>query len=173
MKKLVILIGNIGNGKSTLAKEYAKKGYVIICRDALRYMIGGGDYIFNPKLEPAIIAGAVDITRWFMELGVNIIIDEVNVSKKYREHYLELAKENGYKSFAVVLPRLSKKESVDRRMNNSHGIQTRKIWEDVWNKFNDRYEYPSKEEALRVERLLKSWKSRIMIERVINGLTKL
>jgi predicted kinase len=148
MKKLVILIGNIGSGKSTLAKEYAKKGYVIICRDALRYMIGGGDYIFNLELEPAIIDSAIDITLDFMNLGVDIVIDEVNVSKKYRLSYLALAKEHGYNTIAVVLPRLSKEESVDRRMIKSHGVQnTREIWEQVWDKFNKRYEYPSKEEG--------------------------
>ena len=54
MKNLIILVGNIGSGKSTYAKKYQKKGYIVIARDQLRYAIGGGEYIFNTKYEPLI-----------------------------------------------------------------------------------------------------------------------
>jgi dephospho-CoA kinase len=35
-KEIILLIGNIASGKSTIAKQYAKKGYVVISRDSLR-----------------------------------------------------------------------------------------------------------------------------------------
>jgi len=37
-KELIILVGNIGTGKTTESKKLAKKGYIIISRDAFRYV---------------------------------------------------------------------------------------------------------------------------------------
>ena len=84
----------------------------------------------------------------FMERGLNIIVDEVGVSKQYRSKYIEMAKDYNYKSVVVVLPRLSMKESVDRRMKNPHGQPDRKLWESVWTKFNNKYQEPSLEEGM-------------------------
>ncbi len=72
MKKkpeIIILVGNIGSGKTTLAKKYAKKGYVIIARDDLRYNIGAGQYVFDRKLEKAIWQTEIDMVYNFLQLG--------------------------------------------------------------------------------------------------------
>jgi len=53
-KELIILIGNLGTGKSTFAKTLVEKGYINISRDSLRYMIGAGKYIFNKEFEQSI-----------------------------------------------------------------------------------------------------------------------
>ena len=134
-------------GKSTICKDIALAGHVIISRDSLRYMIGAGKYIYNTVLEPAIFEAEEGILRSFMKLGVNIIVDETGINKQYREPYVKLAKEYGYSTFAYVMPKLSKKESVDRRMKNPHDQADRTIWEGVWKKFDDLYEEPTKEEG--------------------------
>jgi len=145
---LLIMVGNIGSGKSTLAKEYVKKGYIIISRDALRYMIGGGSYKFDIKLEPFIKESAVSILTTFLKSGVNLIYDETNVSKSLRKQTIKLAKNYGYKVIAVTLPKLSKQQSVDRRMTNPHGQFDRNIWNTVWENFNNLYEIPEKSEGI-------------------------
>jgi tRNA uridine 5-carbamoylmethylation protein Kti12 len=155
--ELVILIGNIGSGKSTLCRKYAKKGYIIISRDALRYMIGAGDYIFDYKYEPAIHAANLAILESFLAGGHNIVMDEVNVSKSLREAYIQLARSvsqiRPYKIIGVVLPRLSRAVSVDRRINSPHGNFPRETWEKVWDTFNKMYVTPTKAEGF--DRIIK------------------
>lgn len=146
MKELVILVGNIGSGKSTLSKQYAEKGYVIISRDALRYMIGGGKYRFDPIIEPGISAGNLSLIQIFMELGESIVIDETNLLRRIRFNYLALADQFNYKKKAVVLPYLSKEESVKRKMQNPHDTKQEK-WEELWEKFDSIIEFPTVEEG--------------------------
>jgi len=146
-KEVILLVGNIGNGKSTLAKTYATKGFVIIARDALRYMMGAGDYVFDRDLESVVFKSELALVRNFMKKGVNLVIDEIGINKKLRARYLKEAKRHGYKTRAVVLYRLPMKESVDRRMKDPHGQFNRKLWENVWSRFDSQYTEPTLEEG--------------------------
>ena len=148
MKELIILVGNIGSGKSTLSQDYQKNGYVIIARDHLRYAIGGGTYVFNPDYEPIIWETELCMLESFMELGVNIVVDEVGVSKAMRLRYIVRAKDYNYTVKCHVLPKLLQKTAVDRRMQNPHGQYDREIWKQTWDKFQAIYEEPSLEEGL-------------------------
>jgi len=148
MKELVILVGNIGSGKSTICKKYQKEGYVVIARDCLRYAIGGGIYVYNTKYEPIIFETELCMLESFMELGVNIVIDEVGVSRAMRMHYIIPAKDYGYTVKCHVLPQLLRKTAVDRRMQNPHGQYDRDLWEQVWDRFQSKYEEPSFDEGI-------------------------
>lgn len=147
-KEIIILVGNIGSGKTTKTKELVEKGYVIISRDSLRYMIGSGQYIFNEDLEPAIWHSELKIVKEFMLLNSNIIVDETGMTKTERARYINLAQKYDYKVVVMLFPKLSMEESVNRRMNNPHGQPDRKLWENVWKKFNQRYEEPTFEEGI-------------------------
>lgn len=147
-KEIIILVGNIGAGKSTICKKYVKEGYTIISRDAFRYMIGAGDYIFNMELEPIIKSATQKVLIEFCKNGVPIVYDETNVSKKLRKPTIKIAKKYGYTIQCVVLPILSKEESVNRRMTNPHGQNDEKIWNLIWEQFNLIYEYPKLNEGI-------------------------
>lgn len=147
MKEIIVLVGNIGTGKSTLTKEYQAKGYVVIARDTIRYAIGGGKYVFNLDYEPIVQSIENHMLEEFLEFGVNVIVDEVGVSKIIRGKYLTLGEIWGYKVTCIELKKLSKKECVDRRMINPHGTFDRKIWENVWDTFDNMYEHPSLDEG--------------------------
>ena len=41
---LILMVGNIGCGKSTLANRLGKMGAVVINNDAITTMVQGGDY---------------------------------------------------------------------------------------------------------------------------------
>jgi len=148
MKELIILMGNIGSGKSTYAKKYQKQGYVVIARDQLRYAIGNGNYIFNLDYEPIIWKTEFYIFKRFVNLGVNILIDGVGMSKSMRRRYIPYAKEKGYKITVIEMPRFCMEEAVSRRMKNPHGQPDHKLWEQVWTKFNNIYEIPLKKEGI-------------------------
>ena len=146
-KEVIVLVGNIGSGKSTLTKRYQKLGYIVISRDQLRYAIGGGKYVFNTAFEKSIHATELYMYEKFLNLGKNIIIDETNMHNTSRKMYASLAKGYGYETSVIVLPKLTMKESVDRRMKDPHDQIDRKLWEKVWEKFDLMYEEPTKEEG--------------------------
>ena len=143
MKELIILIGNIGSGKTTVTKKLAKEGYVVVSRDAFRYMLGGGNYIFKPELEPIVHGMNIDCLIRCLQAGLDVVIDETNVSRSMRKRYTELGKDYGYKIITIEMPRLSMRTCVSRRMKDPHGQPDRKLWEGVWKKFDERYQYPT------------------------------
>ncbi len=145
--EMVVMVGNIGAGKSTKVKELQQQGYVVICRDQIRYAIGGGVYTFNPDYEYIIRKIELKMLHEFVKKGCKIVIDEVGVSRAFRKEYLKIAKDYNYKIKAIEMPRLSKKESVDRRMQDPHQCPDRAVWEGVWDKFDNKYQSPTVEEG--------------------------
>ncbi len=146
---LYILVGNISTGKSTFVKHFLQRHPKVVCisRDALRYMIGGGEYIFNENLEWSIFDAELYIIESFMKSGLDVIIDEVSISKKMRAAYINLAKGYNYSTIALIIPKISKQLCVDRRMKDSDRGTPREVWEDVWDKFNNQFETPTIEEG--------------------------
>jgi len=147
MKRLIILVGNIGTGKSTLVHDLVKLGYIIISRDALRYMIGGGEYVFDLDTEKIIKKTAISMLRQLVRKKFDVVIDETNMSIEQRAEMLAIANKAGYTTTAIILPRISKKKSIERRLSNNHGNTTKKVWGEVWERFNAMYEEPTADEG--------------------------
>jgi len=145
--EVIVMVGNIGSGKSTKVKELQAMGYVVIARDTLRYAIGGGKYVFNYKYEPIIHATEKYLFRKFLDLGVNIVVDETNVTVEGRAVIIKEAKQRGYTVKCIVMKKLSKELSVDRRMTNPHDCPVREVWEEVWEKFDSMYVAPLEDEG--------------------------
>lgn len=145
---LTILVGNIGNGKSTLCKKLAKN-HIIISRDSIRYMIGGGKYRFDLTLEPFVAKCTEKCIESFMLSRKDIVVDETNVLKRTRSRYLRLAKKYNYNSKAIILKKLSKEESVRRRMKAPHDRASKKLWNYIWEMFEKLYQEPSKQEGFK------------------------
>ena len=146
-KELILMVGNIGSGKSTHVKQKEKE-YVVISRDKIRYMLGNGNYVFVKKIDHAVWAAELTLYEQLLGSGMNIIIDEVNVSKEERQRYITGAKEAGYKVIVAVFPRISRDEAVRRRFDSNHGEFTKEEWAGVWDRYNSQYEEPSYEEDL-------------------------
>lgn len=147
-RELIIMVGNIGSGKSTYVNQYRDKGYVVIARDQLRYGIGNGNYIFNLDYESVIWKTELYMFKRFADLGINMVIDEVGLNAEMRKRYIPYAKLMGYKIIVIEMPKFSMKEAVSRRLTNPHGQFDKKIWEDVWTRFNNLYEPPVLEEGI-------------------------
>jgi len=148
MKELVLLVANIGEGKSTLAKQYQEKGYIVIGKDSLRYVIGAGNYVYKQEYEPIIWEIEINMLDSFMNIGADIVIDSVCVSKSMRARYIHCAGMYDYNIKCHVLPQLTMKEAVDRRMQNPHGQRDRELWERAWIKFQAQYEEPTLDEGI-------------------------
>lgn len=146
--QLILMVGNIGSGKSTYVKKFVDKGYVCIARDQLRYGIGNGKYIFNPDYERIIWDTEKYMFQKFMDTKINLIIDEIGISKTMRMRYIQYVKELGYEITVIEMPKFCMGESVSRRLINNHGNQSDKIWNEVWTKFEAEYEAPSYDEGI-------------------------
>lgn len=146
-KELVILVGNVGNGKSTLCKQLADGGYFIISKDDFRYSLGAGTYIFNINSEDAIHSASLKLMRDLMVQGFPLAIDETNMDIATRTEYIYFAKLYNYKTKAIILPKLSKEESVKRRLSSNHGNTTKDVWEEVWERKNEMFQEPSIQEG--------------------------
>ncbi len=140
---LVILVGNIGSGKSTLAKKMVINGYLCISCDSLRYAIGSGRYTYNVELEPLIHKWSKLMVNDLISSNKRIVLDETNISVKLRSEFISLARQASYEVSAVVMPLLSREDSIRRRLQSNHGSTSRETWETVWDKFNKLYEAPS------------------------------
>lgn len=152
----IILIGNIGAGKSTHVRKLVGEGYRIVSKDAIRYMLGGGEYIFDEKLEEVVHKVAIDTLKYLLDKGYSIAIDETNMSKEKRQEYLNHVIHFRYVRTALLLPKISKEESVRRRLGSNHGDTSKEVWEDVWEIKNNEYEEPTYDEGFHnIIRLLK------------------
>jgi len=149
MNNLIILVGNIGSGKSTLCEMYQRRGYVVISRDSLRYAIGAGNYVFNPDYEWIIWDAEIQLFEDFLSQGVDIIVDSPGLSKSMRQRYIKIAKSSEYNYDIVChnLQRLSMEESVKRRLQKNHGNTSKEKWEEIWKKFDNFYEEPTLDEG--------------------------
>ena len=145
--RLIILIGNIGSGKTTTVKEYAKDGYNVICRDDFRTMLGAGKYKFDAKTERPIHSAARALLESLMIEDLDIIVDETNVSKRGRQQIIKTAKAFGYSITGIVMPRLSRAQSIENRKKDTLRENTAEVWGQVWDRFNRAYEEPTLDEG--------------------------
>ena len=149
MPKAVILVGNIGTGKSKWAQSYhIEEGHQVVSTDAIRYMLGGGIYQYNKELED-IVWNLFNISIALLSRKqLNIAVDAAScVSKKVRTPIIENLKSQGYE-VTIMEIKGDKVQCIDRRMADNHGNVPREKWEEVWDKFVAMTDTPSeKEEA--------------------------
>jgi predicted kinase len=101
LKRIILLIGIPGAGKTTLAKKIEEKGYHYLNADTIREELYGdakeqGDKeevfgIFFKRLEAA------------MKEGLDVIIDNTNLNPKQRKPILDRAERYGYQDIQLWL----------------------------------------------------------------------
>jgi len=146
-KKAIILIGNVGSGKTTYCSKLLKRGYICISKDSLRYMLGSGKYVFNKLLESSVHLSEIDLLYNFTKSGVNIVVDDCNINSRLRKHAISVLKGHDYFITAIVLSKLSQKICVNRRMKNPHSNPNKATWNKVWEMFDYNTEDPRYEEG--------------------------
>jgi predicted kinase len=143
---IYLLVGLIGSGKSTWAKNKAKDGkIVIINRDAIREMIKG-EYVFHTDYEPFVKAACYDLVTTALDYGFDIIIDETNISRPKRLAWLDLiyiaSQDRQVEAKIIVVYFTEKEKNVENRMTAPKG-QSREIWKTVYQKMLDNFEEPT------------------------------
>lgn len=145
---LIVLIGNIGSGKSTISKKFYEQGFLTVNADSIRTMLGSGNYVFDPKVEDKVIH---HVTRTaieqLMKIEKSLVVDETMMRKKYRKNLLDLAKHYKYKIIGIVMPNAGKEIQAERRMQSESRNYTKQMWEEVWEHIEAKYEEPTKDEG--------------------------
>ena len=133
---LVILVGNLASGKSTVARKLHEQDYYVVSLDGFRYALGGGTYVFHPAIEQDFYQPEEFFLKWLMKKKVDVVIDDAkNVNSSFRKRFIDIAKKNKYNIISIELPQYSKKTSVNARMRNPHGYYSRSVWEKTYDKF--------------------------------------
>lgn len=99
MKKLVLLAGIPGSGKTTLSQRLVDKGFVCLNADLIRHELWGdaGDQREQEKV--------FEVFFQRLEQGLarcwDIVIDNTNINGKHREPIIERARQAGYTDIQI------------------------------------------------------------------------
>jgi len=146
--KIYVLVGNIASGKTTVAKNLCKApNTVSVSKDWFRYMLGAGEYLFDPRFERIITQleyMTLDELLWHK---LDVVVDDAKYCSQMER--FKLINEYGveHKMIAVVLPLRGEAESVKARMEDEHGHYGEARWREVYQMFNSMYVKPTKEEG--------------------------
>jgi len=119
--KAVVTIGISASGKSTFAREWAKKNNAVITnRDDLRFSLTGAkdwsEYKFNKHTEKLITSIQHDTINLAAVAKKDIIVADTNLNKTYRDKLIELLTTLGYeveiKTFPITLEEAWKRDSL-------------------------------------------------------------
>lgn len=147
MAKCILLIGNIGSGKSTWVKENGD-GQIIINDDSIVKAIHGGSNKYYIKYKSLYKS----VENLIFGIGSNfdskIIIDRPNLTVKTRRRYIGLAQCYDMKIEAVIFKFEDPKIHAERRMADDFRDRDFKYWENLAKYNNYRYQEPSLSEGL-------------------------
>jgi len=101
LKRIILMIGVPGSGKTTLAQKIAEKGWKYINADSIRLELYGNAAEQGDKDE----VFALFFTRLeeLMLEGVDVIIDNTNLNPKQRKPILERCEKFGYADIQLWL----------------------------------------------------------------------
>lgn len=158
-RKIVIMCGLPGSGKSTIAKRLldTNHGSIIISRDAIRQMIYG-KYDFHKEDEDMVFDFAMQMFRSAfiakIYISKDIILDECCVTTKTRAKWIDAIKEcwnldkkhniNKIKIYCCVA-HCDVNKCISRRENDTS--RTRQPWRDIITNMNASFSIPRTEEG--------------------------
>lgn len=147
-KEIIILVGNIGSGKSTIAKKYAQRGYVIVNMDSIQQSIHGGEYgMYDPSMKEIYKSTEIRLIDACLSFGKSVVIDRTNMDSKRRKRFILNGMDHKAK-IKVIDFGPGHKKCLERRIKNDCRQLPQSVWEGVYQSMFESYEKPSAEEGI-------------------------
>lgn len=127
MKKLIIMRGVSGSGKSTRTKELIEElnpsSNHVCSADNFFVTRPHGEYKFDPKQLGQAHAWCRGNASAAMSLGTElVVIDNTNTQKREFQAYLDMASDMGYETEEVVVGEFSEAALQKYFERNAHGV---------------------------------------------------
>lgn len=141
MAEVIMTVGNIGTGKSTLVRKLVQSGHAIVNMDAVQASISGGIYgaydsakkdVYRETEETMIVSA--------LRAGVSVCIDRTNMDRKRRQRFINLSKEHTDTVKCIDFGPGEEKH-LNRRLADARGVP-RATWQSVFNSMRQAYEKP-------------------------------
>lgn len=100
MPKLYVMVALPRSGKSTYVRENFK-GIPVVSADQLRLLIHGERYA--REQEPKVWWVRNILLQALMEQGLDVVVDQTNITRDRRSQLLKLARKYGYEAIAVII----------------------------------------------------------------------
>ncbi len=91
--QLAIMCGLPRSGKTTVARDLERHGYVRVCPDDIRLALHGQPFL--PQAEPLVWAVAEFMARALLTGGRPVVIDACNVTAERRAPWVRMARDFG------------------------------------------------------------------------------
>lgn len=146
MSKLEILVGNIGSGKSLIAKKLANKGSFVVSMDAIQQMASGGEYgSYDYKRKDIYQRIEEEGIEQSLRHGISVCVDRTNMDAKRRKRFIDIGKKH---TDNIVCYDFGKgnQGGLERRYRDNR-IVPYDTWHDVYCFMEKSYEKPSLSEG--------------------------
>lgn len=130
MSKLLILKGLPASGKSTYAKELARKGWKRLNKDEIRIMVH--DSVFNKDNEAQTKFLQKQMAKSLLSCGYNVVIDDTNFA--YENFWKEIADEVG-SSFEIKFFDVPLMECIERDSKRGDKSVGAKVIQRMYDKY--------------------------------------
>lgn len=142
-----ILVGNIGSGKSTIARKLMNQhGSVVINMDDIQSSISCGEYgRYDNKKKGVYRAMEEAALLQALEDGLSVCIDRTNMDHERRKRFINIAFEYTGDIYCWDFGEGDKRH-LNRRLANPRGA-TSSTWENVFDYMSDTYQEPCQSEG--------------------------
>jgi len=145
-KELIIFTGNIGCGKSTIARDIVTKNkdFIVVNDDYITTMIGGGDYTNYDKSKKYLYK-CIELYCVDLGLGTNrsVIVDMPNMKRSSRRRFIDIGKRYDVDIISYDWGK-GTLECLERRKKESRNYCN---WDDAYTTKEKEYEKPSIDEG--------------------------
>lgn len=144
-KQILVLVGFIASGKSTLCRRLAGEGWIVMCDDSIVTAVHGGRYELYDRSNVALYKSTENhIACMALALGKPVVIDRgVNGTVSSRRRWLGIAKSLDVPCRALVMPMASPQEHARRRALSDPRGRTHQWWIDVASRHAVEFQMPT------------------------------
>lgn len=143
---VVLTVGNVGAGKSTLARRLAGNGFIVVNMDSLVTMFAGGKYVYHKNRAYIYRCVEDKAIQTLLHYGMDVVIDRTNMDAKTRRRYIDMCQD----STDIMCVNFGPGDAscLGRRIADGRD-QSAETWTQVFKDKMDSYEKPVVGEGFR------------------------